>query len=41
MQINPPLTGDLGRPFMMMSAESTRATAPEAAAFRPHLRGRA
>ncbi|MFB7591921.1 alpha/beta hydrolase family protein [Streptomyces sp. NPDC056169] len=39
MQMNPPLTGDLHRPFMMMSAEFTRATDPEAAAFWSHLRG--
>ncbi|WP_257581758.1 acetylhydrolase [Streptomyces sp. TLI_146] len=39
MQMNPPLTGDLDRPFMMMSAEFTRATDPEAAAFWSHLRG--
>ncbi|MGW4702379.1 alpha/beta hydrolase family protein [Streptomyces sp. NPDC004285] len=40
MQTNPPLTGDLDRPFMMMTAEFTRATDPEAAAFWSHLRGR-
>ncbi|WP_405021229.1 acetylhydrolase [Kitasatospora sp. NBC_00070] len=40
MQMNPPLAGDLDRPFMMMSAEFTRATDPEAAAFWSHLRGR-
>ncbi|MFE7516261.1 alpha/beta hydrolase family protein [Streptomyces sp. NPDC057540] len=40
MQMNPPLTGDLDRPFMMMTAEFTRATDPEAAAFWSHLRGR-
>lgn len=39
MQMNPPLTGDLHRPFMMMSAAFTRATDPEAAAFWSHLRG--
>ncbi|GGU50128.1 alpha/beta hydrolase family protein [Streptomyces violascens] len=39
MQMNPPLAGDLDRPFMMMSAEFTRATDPEAAAFWTHLRG--
>ncbi|MEU2237402.1 alpha/beta hydrolase family protein [Streptomyces vietnamensis] len=39
MQMNPPLTGDLDRPFMMMSAAFTRATDPEAAAFWSHLRG--
>ncbi|MFE2326169.1 alpha/beta hydrolase family protein [Streptomyces sp. NPDC059385] len=39
MQMNPPLAGDLDRPFMMMSAEFTRATDPEAAAFWSHLRG--
>ncbi|MEV7427584.1 acetylhydrolase [Streptomyces sp. NPDC091212] len=40
MQMNPPLAGDLDRPFMMMSAVFTRATDPEAAAFWSHLRGR-
>lgn len=39
MQMKPPLAGDLDRPFMMMSAEFTRATVPEAAAFWSHLRG--
>lgn len=39
MQMNPPLAGDLHRPFMMMSAEFTRATDPEAAVFWSHLRG--
>ncbi|KOG91837.1 alpha/beta hydrolase family protein [Streptomyces varsoviensis] len=39
MQMKPPLTGDLDRPFMMMSAEYTRATHPEVAAFWSHLRG--
>ncbi|MFE2481150.1 alpha/beta hydrolase family protein [Streptomyces sp. NPDC059389] len=39
MQMNPPLAGDLDRPFMMMSAAFTRATDPEAAAFWSHLRG--
>ncbi|MFF5705218.1 alpha/beta hydrolase family protein [Streptomyces sp. NPDC012794] len=39
MQMNPPLSGDLDRPFMMMSAEFTRATDPAAAAFWSHLRG--
>ncbi|MEV2256222.1 acetylhydrolase [Streptomyces sp. NPDC050147] len=39
MQMKPPLTGDLDRPFMMMSAVFTRATDPEAAAFWSHLRG--
>ncbi|MFD7342343.1 alpha/beta hydrolase family protein [Streptomyces violascens] len=39
MQMNPPLAGDLDRPFMMMSARFTRATDPEAAAFWTHLRG--
>ncbi|WP_367048537.1 acetylhydrolase [Streptomyces sp. Je 1-332] len=39
MQMNPPLAGDLDRPFMMMSAEFTRATDPEVAAFWSHLRG--
>ncbi|MEU2507347.1 acetylhydrolase [Streptomyces sp. NPDC007863] len=40
MRMNPPLAGDLYRPFMMMSAEFTRATHPEAAAFWSRLRGR-
>ncbi|GAA0297460.1 alpha/beta hydrolase [Streptomyces polychromogenes] len=39
MRMNPPLTGDLHRPFMMMTAAFTRATDPEAAAFWSHLRG--
>ncbi|MEV0096826.1 acetylhydrolase [Streptomyces sp. NPDC050738] len=39
MQMNPPLAGDLHRPFMMMSAEFTRTTDPEAAAFWSLLRG--
>jgi predicted dienelactone hydrolase len=39
MQMNPPLAGDLHRPFMMMSAAFTRATDPEAATFWSHLRG--
>ncbi|WP_371680522.1 alpha/beta hydrolase family protein [Streptomyces sp. NBC_01276] len=39
MQMNPPLAGDLDRPFMMMSAAFTWATTPEAAAFWSHLRG--
>ncbi|MDT0567210.1 acetylhydrolase [Streptomyces sp. DSM 3412] len=39
MRMNPPLAGDLDRPFMMMSAEFTRATDPEVAAFWSHLRG--
>jgi predicted dienelactone hydrolase len=39
MQMNPPLAGDLDRPFMMMSAVFTRATDPEAAAYWSHLRG--
>ncbi|MFB6841050.1 alpha/beta hydrolase family protein [Streptomyces sp. NPDC056361] len=40
MQMNPPLAGDLDRPFMMVSAEFTRATDPPVAAFWSHLRGR-
>ncbi|MFZ3492876.1 alpha/beta hydrolase family protein [Streptomyces sp. 5.8] len=40
MQMNPPLAGDLDRPFMMMSAEFSRATDPAVAAFWSHLRGR-
>ncbi|WP_405647859.1 alpha/beta hydrolase family protein [Streptomyces uncialis] len=39
MEMNPPPAGDLDRPFMMMSAEFTRATNPAAAAFWSHLRG--
>ncbi|MFG2330970.1 alpha/beta hydrolase family protein [Streptomyces sp. NPDC048604] len=39
MEMNPPLAGDLHRPFMMMSAEFTRATNPAPAAFWSHLRG--
>ncbi|WP_225804303.1 acetylhydrolase [Streptomyces sp. NK15101] len=39
MQMKPPLAGDLERPFMMMSAEFTRATDPAVAAFWSHLRG--
>ncbi|WP_369141935.1 alpha/beta hydrolase family protein [Streptomyces sp. R44] len=39
MQMNPPLSEDLDRPFMMMSAEFTRATDPAVAAFWSHLRG--
>ncbi|MFE0650967.1 alpha/beta hydrolase family protein [Streptomyces sp. NPDC059534] len=39
MQMNPPLAGDLHRPFMMMSAAFTRATDPQAAAFWSQLRG--
>lgn len=39
MEMNPPLAGDLDRPFMMMSAEFTRATHPAPAAFWSHLRG--
>ncbi|MDX2557962.1 MULTISPECIES: alpha/beta hydrolase family protein [Streptomyces] len=37
MQMNPPLDGDLDRPFMMMSAKFTRATDPQVAAFWSHL----
>ncbi|CAM5660244.1 hypothetical protein SALBM135S_03056 [Streptomyces alboniger] len=33
MEMRPPLDGDLDRPFMMMSAEFSRATHPEVAAF--------
>ncbi|MFH8487795.1 alpha/beta hydrolase family protein [Streptomyces longisporoflavus] len=39
MQMKPPLTGDLYRPFMMMSAKFTRATNPAAAAFWSQLKG--
>ncbi|MEU7070085.1 acetylhydrolase [Streptomyces narbonensis] len=40
MEMNPPLAGELERPFMMMSAAFTRATSPEVAAFWSRLRGR-
>ncbi|MGW4744788.1 alpha/beta hydrolase family protein [Streptomyces sp. NPDC004290] len=39
MQMNPPLTGDLDRPFLMMTAEFTRAHDPAVEAFWSHLRG--
>ncbi|MCB5164486.1 acetylhydrolase [Streptomyces bambusae] len=39
MQMQPPLAGDLHRPFMTMSAEFARATHPAAAAFWSQLRG--
>ncbi|MGA5007278.1 alpha/beta hydrolase family protein [Streptomyces koyangensis] len=39
MRMNPPLSGHLDRPFMMMTAEFTRATDPAVAAFWPLLRG--
>lgn len=39
MQANPPLTSDLDRPFMMMTAVFTRAQDPAAAEFWSHLRG--
>jgi predicted dienelactone hydrolase len=40
MEMRPALSGDLDRPFMMMTAEFTRATDPAAEAFWSHLRGR-
>ncbi|WP_327308556.1 acetylhydrolase [Streptomyces sp. NBC_01298] len=40
MEMNPPLAGDLDRPFMMMSADFSRATHPAVAAFWSLLRGR-
>ncbi|MFD0327434.1 acetylhydrolase [Streptacidiphilus monticola] len=39
MQMNPPLTGTLDRPFMMMTAVFTRAQDPQAARFWADLRG--
>ncbi|MFE2410460.1 alpha/beta hydrolase family protein [Kitasatospora sp. NPDC059408] len=39
MQMRPALSGDLDRPFMMMTAEFTRATDPTAEQFWEHLRG--
>ncbi|SEL15403.1 alpha/beta hydrolase family protein [Streptacidiphilus jiangxiensis] len=39
MQMNPPLTGTLDRPFMMMTAVFTRAQDPAAARFWSNLRG--
>jgi predicted dienelactone hydrolase len=39
MQTQPPITGELDRPFMMMTAEFTRAADPSAAAFWAQLRG--
>ncbi|WP_202446590.1 MULTISPECIES: alpha/beta hydrolase [Streptomycetaceae] len=39
MMMNPPLAGDLDRPFMMMSAVFTRDQDPAAAQFWSHLRG--
>jgi predicted dienelactone hydrolase len=39
MQAQPPLTADLGRPFMLMTAEFTRAAEPSVADFWSHLRG--
>ncbi len=39
MLMNPPLTGDLDRPFMMMTAVHTRAQDPAVAAFWALLRG--
>lgn len=39
MQMRPALSGDLDRPFMMMTAAFTRATDPDAEQFWEHLRG--
>jgi dienelactone hydrolase len=39
MECQPPLTTDLDRPFMMMTADFTRAADPSAADFWTHLRG--
>ncbi len=39
MEMNPPLTGELDRPFMMMTAVFTRAQDPAAAQFWSQLRG--
>ncbi|MEU3748476.1 MULTISPECIES: alpha/beta hydrolase family protein [Streptomyces] len=40
MEMNPPLAGELDRPFMLMSAAFTRATDPAVATFWSCLRGR-
>ncbi|WP_441248112.1 alpha/beta hydrolase family protein [Kitasatospora sp. McL0602] len=37
--MQPTITADLDRPFMMMTAEFTRADQPDVAEFWPHLRG--
>jgi predicted dienelactone hydrolase len=39
MQTAPPITTDLDRPFMLMTAEFTRAAEPSVAEFWSHLRG--
>jgi predicted dienelactone hydrolase len=39
MQSQPPITTDLDRPFMLMTAQFTRAAAPSVAEFWSHLRG--
>ena len=39
MQSQPPITGDLDRPFMLMTAEFTRAAEPSVAEFWSHLSG--
>jgi predicted dienelactone hydrolase len=39
MQMQPAITTDLDRPFMLMTAENTRATQPSVAEFWSHLRG--
>jgi predicted dienelactone hydrolase len=39
MQTQPPITADLDRPFMLMTAQFTRAAEPDVAAFWSHLRG--
>jgi predicted dienelactone hydrolase len=39
MECRPPISADIDRPFMMMTADFTRAADPSAAAFWSHLRG--
>jgi hypothetical protein len=39
MQSNPPVPAELDRPFMLMTAEFTRAAEPSVAEFWSHLRG--
>ncbi|MGK5739317.1 alpha/beta hydrolase family protein [Micromonospora sp. URMC 103] len=39
MQCQPPITADLDRPFMLMTASFTRAAEPSVAEFWSHLRG--
>ncbi|OLE27747.1 MAG: hypothetical protein AUG49_04365 [Catenulispora sp. 13_1_20CM_3_70_7] len=39
MQAQPPVNADLDRPFMLMTAEKTRAAEPSVAEFWSHLRG--